>query len=183
MTTQIAIETIKSLGINQVSEKELKDWFAHRPQFNTTGKEIKKIATDIGIKLIDCDIKIPSFIKINEREMGDLFTKEEIQELYFNKNHTIAEVCKIKKCNKNTFLDYYKYFGFEKKKRPTQKERMTKKDIKTISRLYEKEMFTIHQIAKKFLVADYVIKDVLVENKVKIFKKGAPGNKKRKGDN
>lgn len=123
MKAMQVIKQIRLLGINQISEGTIKDWFSKRPYLETTGKEIKKCAKEVGITLKPCNIFIPnSFMPVivfedRYKDVNNVFTEKEIVNLYFRKNLTAKEISALKGCGINTFYCYLKKFGFETKKK------------------------------------------------------------------
>lgn len=182
MTAQEALKEIKSLGINEISEGNLKLWFAKRPLIVTTGAEIKEQAKLCGIELKRCDSVIPiDFMPVEEYQETEVFeaprtktffTKEEMKSLYFEQKLSIDQIIKIKDCTRNTFYEYFRLFGFKLRAKTTRKSEL-EPQVAEIADMYLNKRLNLHQVAAKYKTTTKMISDLLKENGYKRRKSGA----------
>lgn len=136
---------LKSMGISQISEYTLKDFFSQNDSIRTTGKEIKECATKLGIKLKDCKTVIPNDFMTNKK-----FTKEILVELYVNQKMNQSQISRMYHCSKATIHDNLKKHGIEIRQRIKNLPSVAiDKDIEKIKTLHMNGA-TLNEIAKMY---------------------------------
>ena len=156
MQTLEIIKQMKGIVIIEISETNLKNWFSKYNLNGVTGAEIKKCAKEAGINLIPCKTCIPiDFKPIENKKIEfvrgfhsklEVFSKDEIIELYYKKDMLAEEIIKIKGCALNTFYNYLRLYGLKTKKQ------IFSEKLKNINELYNNGL-SIEKIAMKFGVS------------------------------
>jgi len=119
LTAITAIQGMAGMGVTQINEATIKDWFFKRPYIKTTGKEIKECLMEVGIKLRPCKDYIPSSympLPVAEEVYTELFRdKEELYDMYITRSISPSKIAYIKHCETREVYDNINKFGIDLK--------------------------------------------------------------------
>jgi len=114
MQALTAIQGMASIGITQINEATIKQFFFKRPYIHTTGQEIKECLREVGIKLRPCKDYIPlDYMPEKDGEVKEVehlvkpyqnkieISKSELINLYIKQDLSIEQIAKLKKCSSN----------------------------------------------------------------------------------
>ena len=129
-----AIKGMAAIGITQINEQTIKDFFSKRSYIHTTGKEIKECLKEVGIKLKPCKDYIPlDYMPVGceqkevrkksySTKIGTSLTKAEIKNLYIKQDLSIQQIMELKNCSSNTIYSKLRTYKIAIKKTALQKK-------------------------------------------------------------
>jgi len=109
MQALTAIQGMATIGITQINEATIKNFFFKRPYIHTTGAEIKECLKEVGIKLRPCKDYIPlDYMPLGKEEIiySEIFkSREELYNLYIIKRKSPSVIANTKKCSTQEVYD------------------------------------------------------------------------------
>ena len=174
MQALTAIQGMSDIGITQINEATIKNFFFKRPYINTTGAEIKECLRKVGIKLRPCkdyipldympekdgEVKVEHVVKPykNRKEI----TKDELINLYIKQNLTTEQIAVLKKCSSN-----HVYSELKRQKVFTKKNSLQITLLKNINKIiyqHKEKNMKLVDIAKLYNCTTCVISKLLISN-------------------